>query len=251
MAFLIDHYKGKYRLLCEYDQSTNQFSRKLNGCFEDIDIYIACQKGIRIFYYGSSKLQAYIPSLQTGRNIVKTIYSEYINPQNCVIEQKEIVKEDGTKFNKATITIKDYDLMKSDLKRKSSIIYNIEETDSEVLFLFHSKYMEQFENIFKPKTSGASISPFSTKNLPLNKSYIIPDEELKVYKDIVQKIPQNQILSITHTTKSFIKSLATKKNDYEAIKNDMSLKCLKAKEYIHSIGKWNEYLVYLEKNLLE
>ena len=30
MGFLIDKYKDKYRLLTEYDRSTNQFPRKLN-----------------------------------------------------------------------------------------------------------------------------------------------------------------------------------------------------------------------------
>lgn len=250
MSYLIDHYKGKYRLLCEYDKSTNQFPRKLNGTFEDIDIYIACLKGIKIFYNGNSRLQAYIPSLQSGRNIIKIIYSKYINPNNCIIEQKEIQKEDGSCMTKNIITIKDEALMLSDLKNnKDSIIYNIEETDSEVLFLFHSKYMDKLEDIFKPKMAGASISPFSSKNLPRNKNYIIPDGELKAYKNIIQNIPKNQVLNITHSTVNFIKSLATKRNTYDDIKNDMALKCLKGKEYIHSIGKWDEYIKWLEKNL--
>ena len=33
------------------------------------------------------------------------------------------------------------------------------------------------------------------------------------------------------------------------IKADMALKGLKGKEYIHSIGKWNDYIKYLEENL--
>ena len=36
---------------------------------------------------------------------------------------------------------------------------------------------------------------------------------------------------------------------WEDIKADMALKCLKGKEYIHSIGKWNEYIDYLRKEL--
>lgn len=36
---------------------------------------------------------------------------------------------------------------------------------------------------------------------------------------------------------------------YENIKSDMKLKGLKGKEYIHSIGKWNDYVNYLEKEL--
>ena len=39
------------------------------------------------------------------------------------------------------------------------------------------------------------------------------------------------------------------KNKMEDIKADMKKKCLKNKEYINSIGKWNEYLKYLEKEI--
>ena len=45
----------------------------------------------------------------------------------------------------------------------------------------------------------------------------------------------------------FIKSLATKKNPYENIKADMTLKGLKGKEYIHSIRAWDKYIDYLRK----
>lgn len=100
--------------------------------------------------------------------------------------------------------------------------------------------------MLKPKTSGAGISPFSSKNLP-KCTYIIPDEDLDMYKQIVAKIPQERILTLTHSTNNFIKLLATKKNPIENIKADMKKKCLKSKEYIHSIGKWNEYINYLHK----
>ena len=45
----------------------------------------------------------------------------------------------------------------------------------------------------------------------------------------------------------FIKSLATKKNPYENIKADMTMKGLKGKEYIHSIRAWDKYIDYLRK----
>lgn len=47
--YLISHYKGKYRIKCEYDQRTNQFQRKLDGTFEDIDCYIDCYKNILLW----------------------------------------------------------------------------------------------------------------------------------------------------------------------------------------------------------
>ena len=184
------------------------FSRKINGTYEDIDMYIDCQYGNKVFHIGDNVLQAYIPSLIRGHNIIKEIQ-----------------------------------------KNNPSIIFNVEETDSEILFKFKYPNSNKIIPLLKPKTNGANISPFSSKNLPKNKDYVIPDEDLNKYKEIVRKIPQNRILDITHNTNNFIKSLSTKRNPIENIKADMKLKGLKGKEYIHSIGKWNEYIKYLDKNL--
>lgn len=103
--------------------------------------------------------------------------------------------------------------------------------------------------MLKPKTSGSNISPFSSKNLPQNKEFKIPDEDLNLYKEIVAKIPQERILTLTHITNSFVKSLATKNNPIESIKADMKLKGLKGKEYIYSIGEWDKYINYLKENI--
>lgn len=207
--YLISHYKGQYRILCEYDNKTNQFPRKLDGSYEDIDCYITCYNNIRIYSFGHSVLQAYIPSLQRGRNIIKTM------------------KEDS----------------------KNNLIFDIEETDSEVLFKFNARHMNELEQYLKPKTNGASISPFSSKNLPKNKSYKIPDEENVEYTQIVQKLGKKRIIELTHMTNNFLKSLATKKNSWENIKADMALKGLKGKEYIHSIGQWGNYIKFLKTNI--
>lgn len=204
-------YKGQYRLKTEIDKKTKMFPREYTGQFADNDVYIDCQKGVRIHHYGKSILEAYVPSLQRGHNIIKAIKEQF----------------------------------------HEEIIFHIEESDEEVLFRFHSKYMKDLEPILKPKTSGASISPFSSKNLPQNKSYKIPDEEILVYKEIVQKIGKNRIIELTHATNNYLKSLVTKKNTWENIKSDMALKGLKGKEYIHSIGKWNKYIKFLEQVIKE
>ena len=208
---MTDKFKGKYRLKVEYDKRTNDFTRKLNGTLEDIDVYISCQHGNKVFHFGGSVLQAYIPSIGRGHNIIKAINESF----------------------------------------GQDIIFNIEETDTEVLFKFHYKDSDKIIPLLKPRTNGASISPFSSKNLPRNKEYKIPDENLIHYKNIVAKIPPERILALTHSTNNFIKSLATKKNTYENIKADMKLKGLKGKEYIHSIGEWDNYINYLNNNLRE
>lgn len=207
-SYLIDKFKGIYRLKVPYDFKTKDYNRKLNGTLEDIDVYIDCMNNVKIFYYGSSILQAYIPSLGRGHNVIKAIN-----------------------------------------EMDSSMIFDIEETDSEILFKFKYVDSDKIIPLLKPKTSGSNISPFSSKNLPRNKEFKIPDEDLNLYKEIVAKIPQECILTLTHITNSFVKSLATKNNPIKNIKSDMKMKCLKGKEYIYSIGEWNNYINYLKENL--
>lgn len=179
----------------------------MDGTFEDIDCYIDCYNNVKIFYYGKATLEAYIPSKIRGRNLIKTIEEEL----------------------------------------GQDVIYNKEENDLEVLFQFKAKYMKDLEKYLKPKTNGANISPFSSKNLPKNKTYKIPDEDLEVYKNIIENIGVKQIITLTHMTTRYLKSLATKRNTCEDIKADMALKGLSGKNYIHSIGKWEDYLRYLKK----
>lgn len=156
-------------------------------------------------------MQAYIPSIGRGHNIIKAI--------------KEQIQED--------------------------IIFDVEETDSEVLFKFNARHIKDLESILKPRTSGASISPFSSKNLPKNKDYKIPDEDLMLYKELVANLPQNQLILVGKYTNSFLQSLVTKKNTWENIKSDMALKGLRGKEYIHSIGRWQKYVSFIDKKLNE
>lgn len=172
-------------------------------------MFIDCYNNIQISYYGHSILQAYIPSIGRGNNIIKAIQND----------------------------------------DKANMIFDIEKTDSEVLLKFHSKHMQDLEKYFKPRTSGAGISPYSNKNLPRNKEYSIPENDLLQFKLITSKISRENLVQIGKLTKDYLKSIATKKNTYENIQSDMAIKGLRGKDYIHSIGKWNEYLLYLERNL--
>ena len=209
--YLVSHYKGVYRLRTPIDENTKMFPREYNGQFAENDVYIDCQKGVKLFHYGNRTLEAYIPSLGRGRNILKAIEETF----------------------------------------HEEIIFDIEETDKEVLFKFNAKYTEQLEPYLKPRTSGANISPFSSKNLPKNKTYKIPNEDLVAYKNLIANLPQNQLILVGKYTTSFLQSLTTKKNTWDMIKADMALKGLKGKEYIHSIGQWDKYIKYLERNLNE
>jgi hypothetical protein len=245
MGFMMDKFKGVYRLKAPIDKTSNQFPRDLKGNYEDADVCIECSNNIQINYYGRGKMESYIPSLGRGRNIIKAIYSDFIKP----IEESdyiEVIKSEKDGEIKQ-ITSYDYEALYKD-KELNKLIYDIIETDEEVLFKFHWEKMKDFEKYFKPKTSAADRSPFSTKNLPKS-DYEIPEEDQLKYKEVAAKLPKEDILKLGHMTNNYIKTLANKKNKLEAIKDDMKKHCMRNKEYIHFIGKWEDYLKYLEKEI--
>ena len=247
MAFMMDKFKGKYRLQTEVDQLSNDFPRDLNGTYSDYDIYIDCLQGTRIFYYGKGYLDCYIPSLGRGRNIIKAIYSDFIKP----IEESGYLTIIERENNGETIQTHsfDYESLYQDAEL-NKLINTIVENDEEVTFRFKWDLMEQFEKYFKPKTSAASRSPFSSKNLP-KCEYEIPEEDLNRYKEIVSQVAKEHMLKLGRMTNEYISSLANKRHKLEDIKAEMKQKCLKSKEYIHSIGYWNEYLKFMEKKINE
>lgn len=252
MGYLWEKFKGKYRIRCDICEDTNDFPRKIDDTYEDIDCYILCNNNIRIFYYGKGILQVYIPSTTTANNILKFFYRDNINESNTrtsINEHQVKINDRSINAKRETITIIDQNLYKEEINN-NNIIFDIEKTDSEMLFKFKTKYMDVLEKYLQPKTYGANISPFSVKNRP-KIAYIIPDEDLVKYKLLTSDLPQNKLILIGKLTKDFIKSMSNKKLSYKNIKSDMALKCLRGKEYIHSIGKWNDYIKYLEKEICQ
>ena len=146
--------------------------------------------------------------------------------------------------------IRGHNIVKTIQQSDPSLIFDIEETDSEILFKFKYVNSDKIIPLLKPRTSGSQISPFSSKNLPKS-NFKIPDDKLTQYKQIVSKIPPEKLLTLSRMTHSYLQTLITKKNTWENIKSDMRLKCVKGKEYIYMIGKWEEYLKYLESEIKE
>lgn len=214
----IMRYKGKYRLKVDLDQSTNDFVRRDDGSIEDIDVYIDCRNGCRIYTYGhidNTKpvwLIAHIPSLGRGHNIIKAL------------EEKEVE------------------------------IIDCMENDKEVEFKFKASNIEIVAELMKAKTSGAGISPFSTRNLP--KSDVkIPTEEIARYKEITSIIPKADLLLISKTTNEFLENILqkglrhttqNKKFDYKSDMKKLKM-ARQIKEYIYTKSYWEEYLEYLKK----
>ena len=146
--------------------------------------------------------------------------------------------------------IRGHNIVKTIQQSDPSLIFDIEETDSEILFKFKYVNSDKIIPLLKPRTSGSQISPFSSKNLPKS-NFKIPDDKLTQYKQIVSKIPPEKLFTLSRMTYSYLQTLVTKKNTWENIKSDMRLKCVKGKEYIYMIDKWEEYLKYLENEIKE
>lgn len=218
MANYLMKYKGIYRIMPELDRETNDFIRDENDNIEDADIYIACQHGSRITTYGHID----------GKKAVWL--SAYIP---SIGRGRNVVKE---------------------LKKQDVNIEQYEETDEEVQFIFLPKDIEIVAKLMKAKTSGASISPFSTKNLGKRKDVVIPEEALNKYKEITSVVPKSDLLMIHRITNSFLENVLQKElkkgNKEFDYKTDMKKLMLarQVKEYIFYRGYWDEYLEYLNNS---
>lgn len=232
MSKYLMKYKGQYRIKPNLDLQLNDVPRDENGSIDSSydDIYIKCANGAQIYHYGRSTLVAYIPSLGRGHNILIAIAKEL-----------KLIDDESKS--------RDYEALYS-LLNKDKTVYDIMENDEEIEFKFNAKNIELVIKYLKPQTSGADISPFSSKNLP-KASYLIPGNDLEEYLKITNSIPQSDKLLIGHITKQFMSDILSKDKLYRTIpmKTHVRKECLKNKEYIHSMGYWSKYIEYLEKNL--
>lgn len=232
MARYLLKYKGQYRIKPNLDLQLNDVPRNDDGSIDPSydDIYIKCANGSQIYHFGRSILVAYIPSIGRGHNILIAIAKEL-----------KLIDED-TKS-------RDYGTLYSILN-KDKTVFDIMENDEEIEFKFNAKNIELIAKYMKPQTSGADISPFSTRNLP-KLSYTIPNEDLRDYLEITNRIPKEDKWLIGRITNEFMNNILSKNTLYKTItmKTDMRKKMLKGKEYIHSMGYWDEYIKYLKKEL--
>ena len=211
-GYLVNHYKSIYRIMPVIDKSTNDFARDYTGKIDKDNVYIACYYDIKIWHYGGSKLIAYIPSLQRGHNIIKSLKKAGVNVFDC------------------------------------------DDSDEEVIFKFDASDIETVTSFIKPKTSGAGISPFSSKNLP-KANVDIPEDKLAKYKSLISKL--DNPLAIRGFNTSFLDNILAKKLrpkgkrkpfDYKSDQKAMKLSH-DVKGYIYAKGMFDDYLDYLEKEI--
>ena len=220
--YLYDHYKGKYRVLADYDLETNDFPRDEQGNIDSDfnDFYIPGKKGVQIRHAGRDKLGCYIFSMGIARNILSDIYEMETN--------KTPSKKIETLIN-AMI--------------KENIIEDATIYDGEILFIFRTAHIDDWAKIFKLKTNGAKISPLSVKNLPKSE-YAISEENQKAYSEILNTAPKDKRISIGRKAiKNITDSFSNKK------KKEMKNLGMKPKQYISYIGEWDKLLKELKKEI--
>lgn len=220
--YLYKHYKGKYRVLADYDIETNDFPRDEQGNIDEDfnDFYIPGKKNVQIRHAGNNKLGCYVFSATLGRNILASIY------------ERELNKNPPKKINTL-----------ADELIKENIITEITYYDGEILFIFPASYLEQWHDIFKLKKTGANISPLSSKNLPKSQ-YVINKKDEEEYNALLKDFDKQQKLLITKRATNNITSKFTKKQ-----KAEMRQLCMKPKQYIHYIGKWDKLLNEIRKEM--
>ena len=139
---------------------------------------------------------------------------------------------------------------------KDNIPYtDYDESDCEVLFHFKAKDIEPIAKLLKASTSGASISPFSSKNIPKNKDIEIPEEEMQRYKFIANKVDKKDILKIRTWNNDFLENVLQKKIRKETKDKKYSYKAemkssnmsRQVKEFIYSKGLFEEYMKYIDE----
>ena len=141
-------------------------------------------------------------------------------------------------YNKSSTAKNVYKEIKDKYK---NIDIEFEDIGEDGLIYFLADDIKKIATIVKPKKSGASIKWSSVKNLP-KKEYKIPDKDLKQYNEIVKCLDRTQKLQFG---KKIITSVMNKNN----LKEKQKISRLSSKEFIHSIGLWDEYIKEAEKEI--
>lgn len=221
----LDNYIGKYRVKAHYDLDTNDFPRDKNGAIYDTfaDFYLDCYGDVEIKHVcpeprkRNHELACYVPNVKRGKHILKMI-----------------LRDNGIKCGRIT----DDDKLSTMVMKKTDLFTEVEFTDEELWFSFKPENLEYMGKFIRIKTSGANISPLSSKNLPKVQP-VLPKEEKQRYQKIVKKfhgeaLDKARLIKIIN--KEFEKQLP--KNWTEQAKQ---LK-MDFKSYIYHKGLWDKYL---------
>lgn len=117
-----------------------------------------------------------------------------------------------------------------------------------MLFKFKYSDFDKLVDVLKPTTLASNRSPFSTKNLAKSK-YKIPEEDLVRYKNLISSSRSHDMLTIRNMTVSFLKGISKSDKKYKELCKKQRNSGMDSKQFIHSNGKWEDYLKYLQKEM--
>ena len=239
---------GKYRVKADYDVETNDFPRLIDGATLDPtfdDLYIDCRNNIKIRHGVGNVLSCYIPNKGRGANILRQIYQDKIS--------ENLPKEKDLYCEKLC----------EELANKN-ILVSAEILDGEAYFEFKADIIDYIAKLVGAKTNGARIDPFNVKNLP-REPYEIPEKDLKLYKEATKDYPVKTIvingkertmvdgLLIARVISEFDEIIIKSKPKKFDINKDRKTKCLKGKDYVHSLGEemWVKLCEFLKDKGVE
>lgn len=216
--YLTKKYRGKYRVKAHYDLHTKDFIRDDEGNLDPDfgDFYLSGRSGIEVKHGVGSELACYIPKLQLGNNILKSYYDSVI----------------GNRGDKSV------DKIVGELKN-GGYINDVDILSTEIFFTFDADHLDALAPIIKLKTSGASISPFSTRNLP-KAPYTIPKADMDKYKKAKDGLTG---LEIARLNEQFIVE-----NFDSDFKTNLRKEMLKPVQYFHKIGVWDRYCEFVRES---
>lgn len=148
------NYVGTYRVVGQQDVYGNFTENK-------DDTYIPCAHKMQIFRFGENVLAIYIPTTQRANNIYKQCYN-YLT-EEC---RNNLINEG--------------------IKNKKGVPFS---DGAEAIIYFKEQYIKEVAEIVKAKTLGASITPFSVKNLSREKNTYVPPN-LELFEDLTNNISQ-------------------------------------------------------------
>ena len=217
-------YVGKYRVLTELTPDTHDFVRDKNGNIHpDYDeLYIECNYGGKIKHsYKEDILSYWTDKIST--------YKSTLN-----------------KF------------------KENKIKYQLEDAGEEYIIYFNDADMDKVAKLVGAKTLGKKIKPFDEKNIPdriivePSKSvepivisvYKIPPDDMKPYYSAISPLPgKSEKMQLVKQTLVDFDAVIKKSKGIDPVKEKEKLN-INPKEYIHSIGMWDEYIKFL-KNAVE
>ena len=130
------------------------------------------------------------------------------------------------------------DKIVSELKN-AGYVNDVDILSAEIFFTFDADHLDVLAPIIKLKTSGASISPFSTRNLP-KAPYTIPKVDMDRYKKAKDGLSG---LEIARLNEQFVAE-----NFDSDFKTNLRKEMLKPVQYFHKHKMWDRYCEFIMEN---